>query len=69
MDDAAEHTLEANLDRAGHDLADIDYVVQTLLHMDHAGDPHNFADRDVPVFIHEAELQYTLQRPDVGGEC
>lgn len=58
MDDAAEHTLEADLDRAGYELADIDYVVQSHLHMDHAGGLHNFADRDVPVFVHERELEY-----------
>ncbi|MCY4729940.1 N-acyl homoserine lactonase family protein [Natronomonas gomsonensis] len=58
IEDAAKHTLKADLNRTGYDLSDIDYVVQSHLHMDHAGGLHNFADKDIPVFVHEAELQY-----------
>ncbi len=58
LEDAAEHDLESDLAAAGWAIEDIDAVIQTHLHMDHAGGLHHFADTDVPVFVHEAELKY-----------
>ena len=56
--DAADHPLPADLERAGFALDDIDAVVQTHLHVDHAGGLHNFAGTDVPVYVHEEELKF-----------
>ncbi len=56
--DAHEHPLPDALDEAGYSIDDIDAVVQSHLHLDHAGGLHNFAGTDVPVFVHEDELQY-----------
>jgi len=56
--DADEHPLDADLERIGYAVSDIDYVVQTHLHVDHAGGLHHFAGTDVPVFVHEGELQF-----------
>lgn len=56
--DAAEHPLDGDLADAGYDLDDIDYVVQSHLHLDHAGGLHQFDGTDVPVFVHEREFQF-----------
>ncbi|MFC7203731.1 N-acyl homoserine lactonase family protein [Haloferax namakaokahaiae] len=56
--DAAEHTLEADLDAAGYSLSDIDAVVMSHLHLDHAGGLVEFADTDVPIYVHEEELKF-----------
>jgi glyoxylase-like metal-dependent hydrolase (beta-lactamase superfamily II) len=56
--DAAEHPLPGALGDAGYGLADIDAVVQSHLHLDHAGGLHNFAGTDVPVYVHERELKH-----------
>jgi len=56
--DADEHHLQDDLDRAGYDLADIDYVFQSHLHSDHTGGLHNFVGTETPVFVHEEELKY-----------
>jgi len=56
--DADDHPLPDALERAGYALEDIDYVIQTHLHVDHAGGLHNFAGTDVPVFVHEDELEF-----------
>ncbi len=56
--DAPDHTLESDLEAAGFGIDDIDYVVQTHLHMDHAGGLHNFADTDVPIYVHRDELEF-----------
>jgi N-acyl homoserine lactone hydrolase len=50
--------LEADLGDAGFALADIDYVLQTHLHFDHAGGLHNFAGTDTPVVVHAEELKH-----------
>ena len=69
IEDAPEHALAADLDRAGFDLSEIDAVIQSHLHMDHAGGLHNFDGTDVPVFVHEDELTYAYlsARTDEGG--
>ncbi|MFB6136783.1 MAG: N-acyl homoserine lactonase family protein [Halobacteriaceae archaeon] len=56
--DAAEHRLADDLAAAGYDLADIDSVVASHLHVDHAGGLHNFAGTDTPVYVHADELQF-----------
>jgi len=56
--DAAEHTLEDDLADAGYELADIDAVCCSHLHVDHAGGLHNFAGTDTPIFVHAEELKH-----------
>jgi glyoxylase-like metal-dependent hydrolase (beta-lactamase superfamily II) len=56
--DAAEHRLVDDLDAAGYDLRDIDAVVASHLHLDHAGGLYNFEGTDVPVYVHEDELKF-----------
>jgi glyoxylase-like metal-dependent hydrolase (beta-lactamase superfamily II) len=56
--DAADHDLRSDLDTAGYDLGDIDAVVMSHLHLDHAGGLYEFAGTDVPVYVHEEELKF-----------
>jgi glyoxylase-like metal-dependent hydrolase (beta-lactamase superfamily II) len=56
--DAADHDLASDLDAAGFGLDDIDAVVASHLHLDHAGGLSAFAGTDTPVYVHEAELKY-----------
>ncbi|MFC7177058.1 N-acyl homoserine lactonase family protein [Halosegnis marinus] len=66
--DAAAHPLPDALADAGYALADIDAVVQSHLHLDHAGGLHNFAGTDVPVFVHERELKEAYFAAATGRE-
>jgi glyoxylase-like metal-dependent hydrolase (beta-lactamase superfamily II) len=56
--DAADHHLPDDLAAAGYSLSDIDGVVVSHLHLDHAGGLEAFAGTDVPVYVHARELQY-----------
>jgi glyoxylase-like metal-dependent hydrolase (beta-lactamase superfamily II) len=56
--DADERDLPTALDDAGYALEDVDCVVQSHLHLDHAGSLYRFAGTDVPVYVHEEELKY-----------
>ncbi|MEM4781968.1 MAG: N-acyl homoserine lactonase family protein [Halalkalicoccus sp.] len=56
--DAGEHSLEADLDEAGYALSEIDAVIQSHLHLDHAGGLHGFAGTDTPIYVHERELKH-----------
>jgi len=56
--DADEHDLETALDEVGYTIGDIDAVVQTHLHLDHAGSLYRFAETDVPVYVHAAEMKF-----------
>ncbi|WP_336364444.1 N-acyl homoserine lactonase family protein [Halalkalicoccus salilacus] len=56
--DADEHALEDDLGRAGYSIEEVDAVVQSHLHLDHAGGLYEFAGTDVPIYVHEAELKY-----------
>ncbi len=56
--DAADHPLPDDLDAAGYDLADVDAVVTSHLHLDHAGGLEHFAGTDVPIYVHAEELPY-----------
>jgi glyoxylase-like metal-dependent hydrolase (beta-lactamase superfamily II) len=55
--DAGERDLPTALADHGYGLADVDRVVQSHLHVDHAGGLHHFAGTDVPVYVHRRELE------------
>jgi glyoxylase-like metal-dependent hydrolase (beta-lactamase superfamily II) len=67
--DAAERDLETALSEAGYALSDIDAVVMSHLHLDHAGGLHRFEGTDVPVYVHRRELEfaYLSAKTDVGS--
>ncbi|ARS89178.1 N-acyl homoserine lactonase family protein [Natrarchaeobaculum aegyptiacum] len=73
--DAFEHTglrpLEDDLADAGYDLEEIDAVIQSHLHLDHAGGLSAFAGTDVPIYVHERELKYAYYsaKTDAGDEA
>jgi len=50
--------LPAALSSAGRRIEDIDAVVASHLHLDHAGGLHRFEGTDVPVYVHRRELPY-----------
>lgn len=50
--------LETALADAGYALADIDAVVMSHLHLDHAGGLRHFEGTGVPVHVHRRELPY-----------
>ncbi|WP_101297685.1 N-acyl homoserine lactonase family protein [Halegenticoccus soli] len=56
--DADEHRLEDDLDAAGYSLSDLDAVVTSHLHLDHAGGLYNFDGSGVPIYVHREELKY-----------
>ncbi|WP_306056723.1 N-acyl homoserine lactonase family protein [Natronococcus wangiae] len=72
---AFEHTglrpLEDDLGDAGYALEDIDCVIQSHLHLDHAGGLHAFEGTDVPIFVHEEELKYAYYsaKTDAGSDA
>ncbi|OLZ41654.1 MBL fold metallo-hydrolase [Natrinema saccharevitans] len=57
-----EHTglrpLEDDLADAGYAVDDVDYVIQTHLHLDHAGGLYAFEGTDTPIVAHEDELKH-----------
>ncbi|MDZ7689006.1 MAG: N-acyl homoserine lactonase family protein [Halobacteriales archaeon] len=57
-EDADERDLRTALDEVGFAVEDIDAVVQSHLHIDHAGGLHNFEGTDVPVYVHRRELEH-----------
>jgi glyoxylase-like metal-dependent hydrolase (beta-lactamase superfamily II) len=56
--DADDHDLRRDLRRVGYDLGDVDAVVTSHLHLDHAGGLRAFEGTDVPVYVHADELKY-----------
>jgi glyoxylase-like metal-dependent hydrolase (beta-lactamase superfamily II) len=56
--DAAERDLETALADVGYGLEDVDRVVQSHLHLDHAGGLTHFEGTDVPVYVHRRELEH-----------
>jgi glyoxylase-like metal-dependent hydrolase (beta-lactamase superfamily II) len=58
--------LEASLADAGRDLDEIDLVIATHLHVDHAGGLAAFDGTDVPVCVHRAELGHAYARTATG---
>ena len=69
--DAADHALPDALDAVGYGLDDIDAVLQTHLHLDHAGGLHHFAGTDTPVYVHAEELKhaYLSATTDAGDDA
>ncbi|MCU4926775.1 N-acyl homoserine lactonase family protein [Halobacteria archaeon AArc-dxtr1] len=60
--DAFKHTdlrpLEDDLADAGYSVSDIDAVIQSHLHLDHAGGLYAFEGTETPIYVHERELKY-----------
>ncbi|SFG12760.1 Metallo-beta-lactamase superfamily protein [Halopelagius inordinatus] len=56
--DADEHALSDDLAAAGYAVSDIDAVVMSHLHLDHAGGLSAFEGTDVPIYVHEEELKF-----------
>jgi len=59
--DADERTLESDLDDAGYTIDDIDAVVMSHLHVDHAGELDRFEGTETPVYAHAEELEYAFR--------
>lgn len=70
-EDAAERDLETALDDIGSRIDDIDAVVQSHLHLDHAGGLSHFGGTDVPVYVHRRELEhaYLSATTDAGDDA
>lgn len=61
--------LASDLDAAGYALDDVDAVVQSHLHLDHAGGLAAFAGTDVPVYVHRREFEFAyLSAKTDGGD-
>lgn len=56
IDNAEDRTAVAQLQEEGYDPADVDHVVMSHLHSDHAGNVSEF--RDAEFLVHEDELGY-----------
>lgn len=70
-DDARERDLETALYEAGYSIGDVDAVVQTHLHLDHAGGLYHFEGTDVPIYVHRDELEfaYLSAKTDEGSDA
>lgn len=70
-EDANERDLDTALGEVGVAVGDIDIVVQSHLHLDHAGGLYAFDGSDVPVYIHQRELEhaYLSAKTDVGSDA
>jgi glyoxylase-like metal-dependent hydrolase (beta-lactamase superfamily II) len=60
--------LPTAMEETGHVLDDVDAVVMSHLHLDHAGGLHHFEGTDVPVYVHREELPhaYFSAKTDAG---
>jgi N-acyl homoserine lactone hydrolase len=65
--DADEHRLDDDLEAAGFGIDEIDYVFQTHLHLDHAGGLEFFDGTDVPVYVHDRELEFAYRSAKADG--
>lgn len=65
--DGPEHTLESDLDEAGFTVEDVDRVVTSHLHLDHAGNLDHFAGSGTPIHVHREELKFAYYSA-VSGE-
>ncbi len=67
----AEHHLDTALEAAGYGLEDINAIVLSHLHLDHAGGLEFFRGRDIPVYVHAEELKNAFYgvatRQDIGA--
>lgn len=59
--DAAEHDLDSDLEEVGYSLDDIDAVVMSHLHLDHAGALDRFEGTDTPVYTHAEEIEFAFR--------
>jgi glyoxylase-like metal-dependent hydrolase (beta-lactamase superfamily II) len=50
--------IEDDLADAGYGIEDVDAVVASHLHLDHAGGLYAFEGTDTPVYVHREELEY-----------
>lgn len=69
--DADEHRLSDDLADVGYSIDDVDCVLQTHLHLDHAGGLYEFEGTDVPVVVHGEELKYAYlsAKSDAGSDA
>ncbi|WP_255196377.1 N-acyl homoserine lactonase family protein [Halorarius litoreus] len=67
--DAADHDLADDLGAAGYGIEDIDAVVMSHLHLDHAGGLYHFAGTDTPIYVHEREIEFAYRsgKTDTGS--
>lgn len=67
--DADERDTATALDDVGYTTDDIDVVVQSHLHLDHAGGLFHSEGTDVPVYLHRRELEhaYLSAKSPAGG--
>jgi len=56
--DATDRSLESDLQTVGYRIEDIDAVVMSHLHLDHAGELSQFAGTETPIYVHEDELPF-----------
>lgn len=54
------HRLDAAIAAAGHDIAEVQGVILGHLHPDHAAGIEYFADRGLPLYVHEEELKHAF---------
>ncbi|WP_435365838.1 N-acyl homoserine lactonase family protein [Haloarchaeobius sp. DYHT-AS-18] len=50
--------LSVDLESVGYSLEDIDAVVMSHLHLDHAGGLYNFEGTEVPIYVHRDEFEF-----------
>lgn len=65
--DAADHPLDDDLADAGFGIDDVDAVVASHLHVDHAGGLAHFAGTDTPIYVHDRELAFAYHDAAVGA--
>ena len=68
QEDAADHDLASDLGDLGYSVDDIDYVIQSHLHHDHAGGLAHFEGTDTPIIVHEEELKYAYYNGATGED-
>lgn len=54
------HELPTAIAATGHDINDVKMVILGHLHLDHAGGLGYFADRQIPIWVHEQELRHAF---------
>jgi len=69
--DAGDRDLQTALADVDYGVDDVDCVVQSHLHVDHAGGLQQFAGTDVPVYVHRRELEhaYLSANSAAGGDA
>ncbi len=65
--DADERTLATALDDVGYAVDDVDAVIQSHLHLDHAGGLYEFEGTDVPVYVHRREIEHAYLSAKTGA--